>query len=78
MSSHVDAFVGLGWLWQVRGLEFSTLSPNLLASGADGGELCIWDLAKPSEPKFFPSLRVRMCQESLVYGWMIFAKHGSK
>ncbi|URE34598.1 transport protein [Musa troglodytarum] len=42
----------------VRGLEFSTLSPNLLASGADEGELCIWDLAKPSEPKIFPSLRV--------------------
>ncbi|CAL9148419.1 unnamed protein product [Musa hybrid cultivar] len=41
----------------VRGLEFSTLSPNLLASGADEGELCIWDLAKPSEPIFFPSLR---------------------
>ncbi|URE34597.1 transport protein [Musa troglodytarum] len=41
----------------VRGLEFSTLSPNLLASGADEGELCIWDLAKPSEPKIFPSLR---------------------
>ncbi|CAL9133317.1 unnamed protein product [Musa textilis] len=38
----------------VRGLEFSTLSPNLLASGADEGELCIWDLAKPSEPKIFP------------------------
>ncbi|THU70194.1 hypothetical protein C4D60_Mb08t22450 [Musa balbisiana] len=42
----------------VRGLEFSTLSPNLLASGADEGAVCIWDLAKPSEPNFFPSLRV--------------------
>ncbi|OAY69077.1 Protein transport protein SEC B [Ananas comosus] len=31
--------------YQVRGLEFSVLSPNLLASGADEGELCIWDLA---------------------------------
>ncbi|CAL9106090.1 unnamed protein product [Musa acuminata var. zebrina] len=41
----------------VRGLEFSSLSSNLLASGADEGELCIWDLAKPSEPSHFPSLR---------------------
>ncbi|RWW34755.1 hypothetical protein GW17_00000453 [Ensete ventricosum] len=44
----------------VRGLEFSSLSSNLLASGADEGELCIWDLAKPSEPSHFPSLRVHM------------------
>ncbi|URE36710.1 transport protein [Musa troglodytarum] len=41
----------------VRGLEFSVLSSNLLASGADEGELCIWDLAKPSEPNHFPSLK---------------------
>ncbi|RWW60576.1 hypothetical protein BHE74_00032422 [Ensete ventricosum] len=34
------------------------LSSNLLASGADEGELCIWDLAKPSEPNHFPSLKV--------------------
>ena len=43
---------------QVRGLEFNAQSPNLLASGADEGELCIWDLAKPSEPNLFPSLKV--------------------
>ncbi|ONK67816.1 uncharacterized protein A4U43_C05F4080 [Asparagus officinalis] len=41
----------------VRGLEFSALSPNLLASGADEGELCIWDLAKPPEPNLFRSLK---------------------
>ncbi|XP_072975140.1 protein transport protein SEC31 homolog B-like isoform X2 [Typha angustifolia] len=41
----------------VRGLEFSALSPNLLASGADEGELCIWDLANPPEPNLFPSLK---------------------
>ncbi|ONK63576.1 uncharacterized protein A4U43_C07F16680 [Asparagus officinalis] len=41
----------------VRGLEFSTLSPNLLASGADEGELRIWDLAKPPEPTLYPSLK---------------------
>ncbi|XP_072984092.1 protein transport protein SEC31 homolog B-like isoform X1 [Typha latifolia] len=42
---------------QVLGLEFSALSPNLLASGADEGELCIWDLANPTEPNLFPSLK---------------------
>ncbi|KAL2461198.1 Protein transport protein SEC31B [Abeliophyllum distichum] len=41
----------------VRGLEFNSLSPNLLASGADEGEVCIWDVAKPSEPSHFPPLK---------------------
>ncbi|KAF7836110.1 protein transport protein SEC31-like protein B-like [Senna tora] len=41
----------------VRGLEFNTISPNLLASGAEDGEICIWDLANPSEPSHFPPLR---------------------
>ncbi|KAL6495733.1 Protein transport protein Sec31B [Orobanche gracilis] len=41
----------------VRGLEFNSLSPQLLASGADEGEICIWDVSKPSEPSLFPSLK---------------------
>ncbi|KAK9683033.1 hypothetical protein RND81_10G113900 [Saponaria officinalis] len=41
----------------VRGLEFNTIAPNLLASGADDGEICIWDLASPKEPSHFPPLR---------------------
>ncbi|KAA8520202.1 hypothetical protein F0562_014458 [Nyssa sinensis] len=41
----------------VRGLEFNALSPNHLASGADEGEICIWDVAKPSEPIHFPPLK---------------------
>ncbi|XP_028760563.1 protein transport protein SEC31 homolog B [Neltuma alba] len=41
----------------VRGLEFNTVAPNLLASGAEDGEICIWDLANPSEPSHFPPLR---------------------
>ncbi|XP_051146735.1 protein transport protein SEC31 homolog B-like [Andrographis paniculata] len=41
----------------VHGLEFNSLSPNLLASGADEGELCIWDLSNPSEPSHFPPLK---------------------
>ncbi|KAI3764275.1 hypothetical protein L2E82_14282 [Cichorium intybus] len=41
----------------VRGLEFSCLSPNHLASGAEEGEICIWDISKPSEPTHFPPLK---------------------
>ncbi|KAJ8573611.1 hypothetical protein K7X08_010122 [Anisodus acutangulus] len=41
----------------VRGLEFNGFTPNLLASGADEGEICIWDIAKPSEPSHFPPLK---------------------
>ncbi|KAL7158037.1 hypothetical protein ABFS83_02G116000 [Erythranthe nasuta] len=41
----------------VRGLEFNSLSPNLLASGADEGDICIWDITKPSEPSHFPPLK---------------------
>ncbi|CAM8920107.1 unnamed protein product [Rhodiola kirilowii] len=41
----------------VRGLEFNANAPNLLASGADEGEICIWDLAKPTEPSHFPPLK---------------------
>ncbi|KAL9679497.1 hypothetical protein QQ045_017360 [Rhodiola kirilowii] len=41
----------------VRGLEFNVSAPNLLASGADEGEICIWDLTKPTEPSHFPPLK---------------------
>ncbi|GAB4828035.1 Protein transport protein Sec31B [Ancistrocladus abbreviatus] len=41
----------------VRGMEFNAIAPNLLASGADEGEICIWDLASPSQPSHFPPLR---------------------
>uniref|UniRef100_A0A0E0ANQ7 Sec16 Sec23-binding domain-containing protein n=1 Tax=Oryza glumipatula TaxID=40148 RepID=A0A0E0ANQ7_9ORYZ len=41
----------------VCGLEFSELTPNRLASGAEQGELCIWDLKNPSEPVVFPPLK---------------------
>ncbi|KAH7848764.1 hypothetical protein Vadar_007432 [Vaccinium darrowii] len=41
----------------VRGLEFNALTPNHLASGADEGEICIWDIAKPAEPTHFPPLK---------------------
>lgn len=41
----------------VRGLEFNSFTPNLLASGADDGEICIWDLAAPAEPSHYPPLK---------------------
>lgn len=48
----------ISFLLQVRGLEFNSFTPNLLASGADDGEICIWDLAAPAEPSHFPPLKV--------------------
>lgn len=45
---------------QVRGLEFNSFSPNLLASGAADSDLCIWDLAKPTAPSLYPALKVKM------------------
>ncbi|PIA29578.1 hypothetical protein AQUCO_05800010v1 [Aquilegia coerulea] len=41
----------------VLGLEFNINSPNLLASGSVEGDLCIWDLANPTEPSHFPPLK---------------------
>ncbi|KAH6759783.1 transducin family protein / WD-40 repeat family protein [Perilla frutescens var. frutescens] len=41
----------------VRGLEFNSFNPNHIASGADEGDICIWDLTKPSEPSHFPPLK---------------------
>ncbi|CAH9113742.1 unnamed protein product [Cuscuta epithymum] len=41
----------------VHGLEFNSFTPNLLASGADEGEICIWDISHPAEPTHFPPLK---------------------
>ncbi|EPS66280.1 hypothetical protein M569_08497 [Genlisea aurea] len=41
----------------VHGLEFNSLSPSILASGSDDGDVLIWDLSNPSEPTHFPPLR---------------------
>ncbi|KAI3827008.1 hypothetical protein L1987_01069 [Smallanthus sonchifolius] len=59
----------------VRGLEFSSLSPNHLASGAEEGEICIWDLAKPTEPTHFPPLKG---SESLTHGEISFLSWNKK
>ncbi len=44
----------------MRGLEFNVLSPHLLASGGDDGDLYIWDISTPSSVSHYPSLRVRV------------------
>ncbi|KAJ9558124.1 hypothetical protein OSB04_012738 [Centaurea solstitialis] len=59
----------------VRGLEFSSLSPNHLASGAEGGEICIWDFAKPTEPTHFPPLKG---SESVTHGEISFLSWNKK
>ena len=41
----------------VRGLEFNPTCPNLLASGGADGELCIWDIANPSQPSLYPAMK---------------------
>lgn len=46
------------FLFQVRGLEFNPSASNLLASGADEGDIIIWDLSNPTAPTHFPPLRV--------------------
>ena len=43
---------------QVKGLQFSPLSPHLLASAGMDGELAIWDLSDPRQPKQYPPLKV--------------------
>ncbi|MCO5566725.1 hypothetical protein L7F22_020404 [Adiantum nelumboides] len=42
---------------QVRGLEFNGITPNLLASGGDDGEVVIWDVVNPAAPSHFPALK---------------------
>lgn len=41
----------------MKGLQFNSLSPNLLASGAGECDLCIWDVADPSKPSLYPALK---------------------
>eukprot|EP00268_Persea_americana_P017116 TRINITY_DN181_c0_g1_i12.p1 TRINITY_DN181_c0_g1~~TRINITY_DN181_c0_g1_i12.p1 ORF type:complete len:1148 (-),score=249.03 TRINITY_DN181_c0_g1_i12:606-4049(-) len=60
----------------VRGLEFNINSPNLLASGAEEGELCIWDLSNPAEPTHFPSLKGTGAQGEVSFlSWNQKVKH---
>jgi WD40 repeat protein len=58
----------INWLEfvQVRGLEFNVITPNLLASGGDDGDIFIWDLVEPTSPSHFPALRVG---HSVIFSW---------
>lgn len=41
----------------VKGLQFNPFSGNLLASGGEDGDVCIWDIANPTKPTLFPALK---------------------
>ena len=41
----------------VKGLQFNPFSGNLLASGGQDGDVCIWDIANPQKPSLFPALK---------------------
>ena len=47
-----------GLCLQVKGLQFNPQSPHLLASAGADGELAIWDLTDPRQPKQYPPLKV--------------------
>lgn len=51
----------------VRGLEFNVFTSNLLASGADEGKVCIWDIANPAEPTQKGGGRVSSTQSEISY-----------
>ena len=57
-ASAPSCHINIHSMLQVNGLEFCHLSPNLLASGAGEGELCVWNLENPGQPQFCPGLQV--------------------
>ncbi|GAA5916939.1 hypothetical protein JCM6882_003835 [Rhodosporidiobolus microsporus] len=52
----------------VRGLDFSPVQSNLLASGATNGEIFIFDLSQPSKP-FSPGQRSRSLDSITSLAW---------
>lgn len=56
--------------------------PNHLASGADEGEICIWDIAHPAKPTHFPPLKVCIhgvnCNFALVVSYLVLEYLPSK
>ncbi|PPS03542.1 hypothetical protein GOBAR_AA17135 [Gossypium barbadense] len=57
LSRHKGAFLFLSPYFRFVVLSSMPLLQNLLASGADDGEICIWDLAAPALPTHFPPLK---------------------
>ncbi|KAI5474282.1 hypothetical protein MNV49_003665 [Pseudohyphozyma bogoriensis] len=58
----------------VRGLDFNTHQPNLLASGATNGEIFIWDLLTPNKP-FSPGVRSRSLEDITCLQWNSHVAH---
>ncbi|EIN09101.1 WD40 repeat-like protein [Punctularia strigosozonata HHB-11173 SS5] len=52
----------------IRGLDFNSIQTNLLASGAVGGEVFIWDLRDPSKP-YSPGSRSQKLDEITSLAW---------
>ncbi|KAI9105495.1 hypothetical protein DFS34DRAFT_575149 [Phlyctochytrium arcticum] len=52
----------------VRGLDFSPVQGNLLASGATDGEVYIWDLTNPTKP-YTPGPKSQRLEDISVLSW---------
>ncbi|KAN0064406.1 protein transport protein S31 [Thecaphora frezii] len=58
----------------VRGLDFNSLQPNLLSSGAVNGEIFIWDLNSPGKP-YSPGARSQKLDEITSLAWNAQVPH---
>lgn len=58
----------------VRGLDFNNHQANLLASGAENGEIFIWDLNNPSKP-YSPGNRSQKLEEVTSVTWNNQVQH---
>ncbi|KAI9013119.1 hypothetical protein BC832DRAFT_590078 [Gaertneriomyces semiglobifer] len=52
----------------VRGLDFSPVQTNLLASGATDGEIYIWDMTNPTKP-FTPGAKSQRLEDITALAW---------
>ncbi|TPX62134.1 hypothetical protein PhCBS80983_g00603 [Powellomyces hirtus] len=58
----------------VRGLDFNSVQPNLLASGASQGEIFIWDLNNPAK-HFTPGAKSQRLEDITAVAWNEHAAH---
>ncbi|KAI8909273.1 hypothetical protein DFJ77DRAFT_433416 [Powellomyces hirtus] len=58
----------------VRGLDFNSVQPNLLASGASQGEIFIWDLNNPAK-HFTPGAKSQRLEDITTVAWNEHAAH---
>ncbi|KZV73883.1 hypothetical protein PENSPDRAFT_749733 [Peniophora sp. CONT] len=52
----------------VRGLDFNPIQPNLLGSGAVGGEIFIWNMLDPSKP-YSPGAKSNKLEDISALAW---------